>query len=329
MQVREAWSILSWTFFSFVAVFTVICVPVLLGVSVSILVPGEVGLQFNANLQIIEEGRGVYGSGRHWLGLGHSFVKFQSVVQQIRFHWPDNTGTKYDAPAINARTYDGLTVQMNIFIQYRIRTDEPGLLSLYYTLTPDFQATYVATASSICQDVAAKYVAFDLVYQRDAVSNAMLTALNSEFYNTKFATILNVEVMNINLPDDVANMITQTVVAEQDVLQAGHEYNIATISAQTNVLQSKIVSQTILLQANSSVVVTLYTASTQAQQLIIKRTAEAEAYGSVLTKFQGVFGTDEGTGYTSADLLSYIWTQNVQNTGANATLGFEMPSMLQ
>ena len=65
---------------------------ILLVCSFSTLEPNEVGIEYNANTLSINTDE-LYESGRHFLGLGHSFLIYPKTLQQVRFAETEPTGT--------------------------------------------------------------------------------------------------------------------------------------------------------------------------------------------------------------------------------------------
>ena len=53
--------------------------------------------------------------GIHFLGVGHSFIKYPKTVQTIEFSQDRNA----NGPVIQSRTQDGLEVSLEISFQYK------------------------------------------------------------------------------------------------------------------------------------------------------------------------------------------------------------------
>ena len=57
---------------------------ILFGVSWSSLEPNEVGIEYNGNTLSINTDE-LFTSGRHFLGLGHSFIVYPKTLQTVKF----------------------------------------------------------------------------------------------------------------------------------------------------------------------------------------------------------------------------------------------------
>merc|ERR1711971_1470433 len=75
----------------------------------------EVGLDFDQTRVKINDKK-LYTGGRHFLGLTHKFLKFQTNLQQMKFN-----GEQYRP--IDSRSKDGLESTINISFQYKLQLD--------------------------------------------------------------------------------------------------------------------------------------------------------------------------------------------------------------
>mmetsp|Transcript_38727 Transcript_38727/g.37072 ORF Transcript_38727/g.37072 Transcript_38727/m.37072 type:complete len:107 (+) Transcript_38727:18-338(+) len=64
----------------------------------------EYGLDYSSITKTIDDQ--LYLPGYHFLGFGHSFIKYPSVVQSMEF----STAMDANGPAISSRTDDGLMI---------------------------------------------------------------------------------------------------------------------------------------------------------------------------------------------------------------------------
>ena len=74
----------------------------------------EIGLNYSSWFKSIEKGK-TYESGWYMIGLGHSFLTYSLTAKDIEFtHFSGAT-----MPPIKCRTSDGLTVSLEVSLQYR------------------------------------------------------------------------------------------------------------------------------------------------------------------------------------------------------------------
>ena len=87
------------------------------------------------NFQINE--KNLYSGGRHFIGLGHTFIIFPKTLQTCRmgtFTEPAD-GETITTSSLLARTEDGLQVTLDISFQYRVTETIDAIIKLY----SDFQ----------------------------------------------------------------------------------------------------------------------------------------------------------------------------------------------
>ena len=93
---------------------TALITVILIACSLSVLSYNEVGLNYSNWFKTIEED--TYSHGIHFIGLGHSFIKYDIKVSTLEFsNAPDAT-----LPMIKCRTSDGLELDMEASLQYRV-----------------------------------------------------------------------------------------------------------------------------------------------------------------------------------------------------------------
>ena len=78
----------------------------------------EIGLNYSSWFKSIEADK-TYTPGWYMVGLGHSFLKYSVTAKDIEFtHFSGAT-----MPPIKCRTSDGLTVSLEVSLQYRPQKD--------------------------------------------------------------------------------------------------------------------------------------------------------------------------------------------------------------
>jgi len=93
---------------------TALVTVILIACSLSVLSYNEVGLNYSNWFKTIEEK--TYYHGIHFIGLGHSFIKYDLKVATLEFsNAPDAT-----LPMIKCRTSDGLELDLEASLQYRV-----------------------------------------------------------------------------------------------------------------------------------------------------------------------------------------------------------------
>lgn len=73
----------------------------------------EIGLDYSSISKNVD--KTIYNNGLHFLGIGHSFIRYPKMVQTIEFSRERGA----DLANINSRTKDGLEVSLEISFQYQ------------------------------------------------------------------------------------------------------------------------------------------------------------------------------------------------------------------
>lgn len=137
---------------------------ILIGVSVSTIPYNNIALvQDEINPKIWEK---VYGSGRHFIGVGRRFHTFPLNLQLIDFSWftrSDSYGDDfYDASELRGRTYDGLAVTVAVTVFSRIRKNESRDLYLELCYSSSMDSASLIGGEFSCADKANSLAAMHL-----------------------------------------------------------------------------------------------------------------------------------------------------------------------
>ena len=159
----------------------VILACVLIGLSVAIVPWNHAALvQDEIKPQIFHE---VWGSGRHFIGLGkrfHAFPLDYRLVDFSRLTQATSYGDEfYDAPALVGRTADGLGVSMAVTIFCKIRREELRELFISYC--------YGMSSSSGAKEFtcADKVVSLVALYARAALLNLVSETRTEDFFRER------------------------------------------------------------------------------------------------------------------------------------------------
>jgi regulator of protease activity HflC (stomatin/prohibitin superfamily) len=89
---------------------------ILIACSLSVLNYNEVGLNYSSWFKTIEDRAEPYGHGIHFIGLGHSFKRYEISLNTIEF----SKEATANLPMIKCRTKDGLELDLEASLQYKV-----------------------------------------------------------------------------------------------------------------------------------------------------------------------------------------------------------------
>ena len=104
---------------------TILVAVILIACSLSVLNYNEVGLNYSSWFKVIE--KKTYDHGIKFIGLGHSFHRYEISLSTIEFS--NEKGATL--PIIKCRTKDGLELDLEISLQYRVFRD--NIYDIYTT----------------------------------------------------------------------------------------------------------------------------------------------------------------------------------------------------
>lgn len=302
---------------TFCVVFITSCA--LLGVSFDTLEPTQMGIIFDANVQHIETDK-LYSSGRYLTGLGRKFIGFPMTQLSLRFG-----KSMFTPPTSNiiCRSHDGLSIQVEVAVQYSLNRNASDLWRLYMDLGTNYNTVFGLITQQTVQDVFSDYFTLDFFEDRVIIESDITAQLNLKF-NRLYATVNSVQLMRVNIEDTsptLVDAVENTQIAIQDVFQATAEQNVAQVNADALVGVATEVANVQLLNANSTAISYLATTQAAADALLYRVDKQATA----LLTLRQQLGLN-----TSAEVLAYNWLTAMQeNSVQDVMMGFQYPSILR
>jgi len=198
---------------------------ILFACSFALVEPTEYGLDWDNNWFTIDDTQ-VYEGGRHFLGLGHTFIIYPKILRTIKMSGDipttgdgendvevesaeadsesESTGVR-PTSVLNARTSDGLQVMLDLSYQYKLMATPEDLTQLWYDYEDQYEAAFVRISRDTLRNVASQFAAFQYFYNRSIISDAMRIALDAELSN-HHANVESFQLLNIALPSKFSDV---------------------------------------------------------------------------------------------------------------------------
>lgn len=269
----------------------------------------------------------VYTAGRYDIGLFSDFIKFPSTWQSIEFipggdekdsdddkedkddddddekeeestTDVEDQGYAGDTP-ITTRSEDGLGVEIDLSFQYKLSKDK--LYDIYKDFGINYGEYIAKTARSIIRDIASAYTAIEFFYNRTAIGNDMLNALEGK-EDKFYIDIGEFQLRQIDLPDQFEEAIELTEVAKQEIKIAEYQQQSAVIRANTLILEALAQANISIIEAEAQAEITIIEAQAAADSLNITMTTE----GIMLAEIMATVGLN------STQLLTYLWIKAIE-----------------
>lgn len=205
--------------------------------SFSTLQPTEAGIDFNMLTYTLGDTYGPKGNadhwlgGRHWLGLGHSFIKFPMIVQTIEFISHDSDFKK--GGLLRSRTSDGLEVLLEVSMQYQLSQD--NVAAIYGRFAQNYEPVYAMLAIDTISREATMFDAATFFSKRSDVESGLKTELQKVFVEQALCELKFFQLRSVSLPTLFETAIQNTTVRQQDILTAKAEAQHNEVSGATTV----------------------------------------------------------------------------------------------
>jgi len=163
----------------------------------------DVCLSYNTITRVVDEVP-VEEPGTYFTGVDHGFLCFPKLVQTIEFAGTAGAaavdGSGANGPALHTRTMEGLDIELDMSIEYRLIPGE--LKMLFDKVNMEYLPFYEQLAASSLRNTVSKNPAENFLNnQRTNVSTQMRFDLN-ERLQPFHATVITVNMRSVNLPDE-------------------------------------------------------------------------------------------------------------------------------
>lgn len=268
----------------------------------SVLEPWEIGLDYSLFTQSISPE--AWTSGRHYLGVGHTFIRFNSTVTTVQF--------SHDALAssgpLRSRTADGLELTLELSFQYRLLPD--SLYKMYTNYGPDFDLTFVKMGMDLLTVAATKHEARGFFVNRTVIGIMMEETLRSHFMACAFVAVPLFQFQAVSLPKDFESAIKATQVAEQKIKRVQAEQSMLKVEYETEVIKAQRYLQVREQQASAAQESIKLRNMADVNSFNATQLLAASAFQEILELFKG----------DTAKLLSYMKVRAIRDHPAGNTV---------
>lgn len=291
---------MKWSCCCFITILSVI----LFAVSFDTLAPDEMGILYNNIYKTIDESK-VYTEGRHFLGLGNSYIKYPRSVILIDFK---------SGKSLNIFTREGQGMTVDVSVLYR--RDPSRLLEVYKNFTEnlDFHHKFlVGIAEATIKGVTPTYTAMQFFKERKAISSTIKSKLGAIF-SAYGAELHSVQLRKVVIPTVFEDVVTsKTVAAQQEILE-GFTRNVTLTKASTEIIKALAQADIKLIQANAAATAKLIKVKAEADGFLEVQTSAASAYDAIAAEFT----------LLPEDMSYFAWSKSFQNKNSgNLMIGLD------
>lgn len=281
---------------------------VLVAVGLHSLEANELGLDYSANSLTIDTSQ-LYENGLHFLGVGHSFIRYPKAVMEIDMRTEGNK--------IIGRTKDGLVIELKTRLLYRLIPTKERLASLYLMFKENYPDAYRAITRGTVRDVASSYTAFEFWQNRDNITQVMKSELELKLMGYH-ATVDSFLLSEFNLPEQFNEALTLTDVWQQQQSKVVFEMEAAQKDIESMLITSNQTVARIYLEASRIANTTLLEYQAKEQKISSAVAAELGAYSIMKSKLN----------LSQSELVNLVWLQALKAGTMKKTFHFSSPDSL-
>lgn len=289
----------------------------LFGGSFDVIRPNHVGFVYNMNTEHIDFGSKLRHSGRYLVGLGKRYITFPTTYESIRL---GSTFSNRDADDVLCRSRDGLVFNIEVSFQYQVSQVKDDLVRLYLDFGKKHQAVYTKIAQASLRDVCSRYMATEFISERGALAEDLESELDQRLRRV-YASVLSLELVNMEFKIEFQRQIERTQVAKQDVILADFELRVAEVEADKNIITAQTLATLLVSQANATASALIDRANADAAALVNRIRAQVDAFLELKTSLNL---------QTSQEILAYHWFSVLEELpSTHLTIGLDYPELLR
>lgn len=295
-------------FASTVAICAVIVIIVLISVSYRKVEMTEVALLYSHASRKIDREK-LYSAGRYYVGVGGEFITFPLTQKEM------------ELPIFESRTADGLKIELQVSLNYKIEENKEKILAIYDHFGIHYDGFLSRLAMNIIRDAAATFVAFDYSTNRSQVSLKMESDIRDDMEAIGLR-LESVQLLNINFPRNYSNTLQNTLMLQQQVTQAERDKAAEIVSLEGELAKADIIAQGIISDAMSEATSIRNNADADADSLNAALDQEGAAHKNMINMFY-----DQVHDYEKARKLfvQWYWMNMVSSSEAAKQIAVGIP----
>ena len=262
----------------------------------------EFGLNYSSIFKTISPE--IKENGIHFLGVGHSFIRFPKTVQTIEFSHERSA----NRGPISSRTSDGLEVTLEIPFQYILQPE--NIYQLYCKYGKDYPQIFQNIAIHLLTEEATKYTAYNFFMDRGIIKDDFQKNLNEYFNKVLYSNIVFLQLRNVDLPELFEESIQESEVKKQDIQRALAEYNKMSVEVETKIKSAEYQKEIMIIKAKGEAIGMLNQNEANCESLRKINDAQIQGY----KKFK------QSIGLNNNELFKYMETNIIKDNKKDVIL---------
>lgn len=259
---------------------------ILVSLSFATLHATEWGLDYNGILMTVAQEP--MDAGLHFLGPGHSFIKFPNTYQNVQF-------SSGDHDLLHTRTSDGLPLTLGVSFQYTLKREELHALYMEYKL--DYPAVIFNMATHEIANKASQYTAYNFFNDKQSIATAMQTALNEYLGPRLHLVVETLQIILVRLPQEFEDAILESISVKQNITRTQKYLETMQVTFETAVMAAKQSANQTVTEAHG-----------HSSRILAEQGANAEALQqTVAAESVSYERMKKALNLDNAQLMEYVW----------------------
>jgi hypothetical protein len=284
---------------------TVIALIVMLAVSFSQLHATQYGLDYDHIFETVSDK--VYTGGLHFLGVGHSFIKFPNTVQSVVY-------SQAEHDLLHARTSDGLPLILGVSFQYRLV--EKQIHEMYMAYKDAHPKIVFNTGRHLCSNVAANFTAYEFFNNKQGIAKEMQLYVNKYLSGNLYCFVDAFQINTVHLPKDFEMAIQESLNTKQNITRTKKMVENIKVKLATEVLVAHKNAQSTIATARGKASAVLQESYAKAN--MTKQTVTAASKGYLMVKDDLKLKTQTGSNAKS-EMVSYMYSDALSNPAMSSS----------
>jgi len=296
----------------------VIVVVVLIACSYGKVEMTDVGLLYSHASRRIDREE-LYTAGRYYMGVGGEFFTFPITQQEMKL------------PVFESRTKDGLKIELQISINFKIQKDLKKVLAIYDHFGTSYDGYVARLAMNIVRDASAEFDAYSYSVNRSIVSARMESDIRDDMDEIGF-TLESLQLLNIQFPKVFSATLAETLMYQQQVTQAEKNMVAEVVALENRLNQSSITALGLLADANSTATSIKENAQADAGSLTVALVNEGESHKNMIQMFYDELPTslseDDRKAKAKKLFVQWYWMNQLGSSAAPKDIAVGVPQNL-
>jgi len=245
----------------------------------------------------------VYTGGLHFLGVGHSFIKFSNTVMSISY-----SESQHDL--LHARTADGLPLVLGVSFQYRLSVGD--IHKLYMQFKESHSTVVFNTGKHLISNAAANYTAYEFFNNKQGIARDMQIYMNNHFEAHLFSYIDAFQINTVHLPKNFEAAIQHSLNTKQNITRTTKMVDNVKVKLNTLVLVAQKDANSTIARARGKAAATLQAAYAAANMTHQTLTAASAGYVHIKSKLKLANGAK---GDNKSEMVSYMYNDALSHAG--------------